>query len=136
MHIVLAVKPDSDEPWIIDAVVGLARQTGASVAVVAADTVELERLEATPRSVFTQAAERTATAAARRLTDAGIEATATVRPGRPLPGILDFATEQGADLIVAGASHRPVVAERLLGSVPLDLIKQSSRPVVVITKPS
>ena len=39
MHIVLAVKPDSDQPWITDAVARLAKQTGATVAVVAVDQV-------------------------------------------------------------------------------------------------
>ena len=50
-------------------------------------------------------------------------------PGRPVPGIMKYADEQQADLIVAGSSTRPAVA-RLLGSVPLNLIKASSRPVL------
>ena len=55
MHIVVAAKPDADQPWVADAVANLAKQTGASVAVVSVDEVELERLAAAPRSVFTQA---------------------------------------------------------------------------------
>jgi nucleotide-binding universal stress UspA family protein len=58
-----------------------------------------------------------------------------VLPGRPVPEILEFADRQQADLIVVGSSSRPAVAERLLGSVPLDLIKKSSRPVLVVTHP-
>jgi nucleotide-binding universal stress UspA family protein len=135
MHIVLAAKPDADQPWITDAVARLAKQTAASVAVVAVDRVELERFSAAPRSVFVQDAQQAAEAAAQRLTAAGVEATAVVRPGRPLDGILAYAEEQRADLIVVGASTRPAVAERLLGSVPLELIKRSGRPVLVITQP-
>jgi nucleotide-binding universal stress UspA family protein len=135
MHIVVAAKPDSDQPWLTDAVIGLVRQTGASVAVVAADEVELERLAAVPRSVYAERAEQTVSAVVRRLADAGIEASGTVLPGRPLQAILEFADQQNADLIVVGSSTRPAVAERLLGSVPLDLVKKSSRPVVVITHP-
>jgi nucleotide-binding universal stress UspA family protein len=135
MRIVATVKPGTDQPWIADAVIDLAKQTGASVTVVSADGVELERLAATPRSVFTDQARETAAAMLRRLTDAGIEADMTVLPGRPAPVIMAFAEQQQADLIVVGSSSRPAVAERLLGSVPLDLIKKSSRPVLVVTHP-
>jgi len=135
MHIVVAAKPDSDQPWLTDAVVGLVRQTGATVAVVSVDEVELERLAAAPRSVYAERAQQAVAAAVRRLADAGIEASSAVVPGRALQGILDFAAHQQADLVVVGSSSRPAVAERLLGSVPLDLIEKSSRPVLVVTHP-
>ena len=135
MHIVVAAKPDADQPWLADAVANLAKQTGATVAVVAVDEVELERLAAAPRTVFTQAAEQAAATMVQRLAERGVEATKTVLPGRPVQGILEFADEQNADLIVVGSTSRPAVAERLLGSVPLDLIKKSPRPVTVITHP-
>lgn len=135
MHIVLAANPEADQPWVADAVADLARQTGASVAVVAVDEVELERLAPVPRSVFAERAEQAATTAVQRLAAAGIDASRTVLPGRPLERIMEFADEQRADLIVVGSSTRPTVAERLLGSVPLALIKKSSRPVLVVTHP-
>jgi nucleotide-binding universal stress UspA family protein len=135
MHIVLAVKPGADQPWLADAVADLVRQSGASVAVAAVDEVELERLAAAPRSVFAGRAEQAASAAVQRLAAAGIKASQTVLPGRPVQGILEFAGQQQADLIVVGSSTRPAVAQRLLGSVPLALIEKSSRPVVVITHP-
>ena len=135
MHIVVAAKPEVEQPWMADAVIGLAKQTGASVAVVAVDEVELERLAAVPREVFAERAEKAATAMADRLAAAGIKVTEHVLPGRPLPRILEFADQQNADLIVVGSSGRPAVAERLLGSVPLDLIKKSARPVLVVTHP-
>jgi nucleotide-binding universal stress UspA family protein len=137
MRIVLAAKPEHDQPWLADAVIGLAKQTGnASVMVVSADEVELERLAAAPRSVFAEKARLAAEAIRRRLAEAGVEATAVVLPGRPLQAILEYADKQAADLIVAGSSSRPVVAERLLGSVPLNLIKRSTRPVLVVTAPA
>ena len=135
MHIVVAAKPDADQPWLADAVADLAKQTGATVSVVSVDEVELERLAAAPRTVFTQAAERAASAMADHLAERGVHATKTVLPGRPVQAILDFADQQNADLIVIGSSSRPAVAERLLGSVPLDLIKKSRRPVTVVTHP-
>ncbi|OJF11668.1 universal stress protein [Couchioplanes caeruleus] len=135
MRIVLAANPEADQPWVADAAADLARQTGGTVAVVAVDEVELERLAAAPRSVFTARAEQAAAAAAERLAAAGVEASRTVLSGRALERILEFAEEQGADLIVVGSSTRPAVTQRLLGSVPLDLIKRSPRPVVVVTHP-
>jgi nucleotide-binding universal stress UspA family protein len=135
MRIVVAAKPGTDQPWVADAAIGLAKQTGASVAVVAADEVELERLAAIPRAVFADKAREAAAAIAGRLTDAGIATTTTVVPGRPVPAILEFAEQEQADIVVVGSSTRPAVAERLLGSVPLELIKRSSRPVLVVTHP-
>ena len=135
MHIVVAAKPNADQPWVAEAVANLAKQTGATVVVVSVDEVELERLAAVPRSVFTQQAEQAAAMMTQRLAERGIQAAHVVLPGRPLQGILEYADAQKADLIVVGSSTRPAVAERLLGSVPLDLIKKSSRPVLVITHP-
>ncbi|MFG1609848.1 universal stress protein [Actinoplanes sp. NPDC049265] len=136
MRIIVAAKPDADQPWIADAAIALAKQTSAEVTVVSVDAVELERLAAVPRSLFTQAAEHAAATMARRLTEAGVPVRHTVLSGRPADGILQLAESQNADLIVVGATTRPAVAERLLGSVPLDLVKRSTRPVVVITHPS
>ncbi|GAB3974110.1 universal stress protein [Plantactinospora veratri] len=135
MHIVLAANPEADQPWVADAVADLVRQSGGSVAVLAVDEVELERLAPAPRSVFAERAQRAASAAVRQLAEAGIEASVTVRSGRPLQQILAFADEQQADLIVVGSSTRPAVAERLLGSLPLALIGKSPRPVLVVTHP-
>lgn len=135
MRIVVAAKPDVDQPWVAESVISLAKQTGAEVTVVSVDAVELERLAAVPRSVFTQAAEQAAATMARRVGEAGIVVSHTVVAGRPVDGILDTADRHNADLIVVGATTKPAVAERLLGSVPLDLVKRSTRPVVVITNP-
>jgi nucleotide-binding universal stress UspA family protein len=132
MRIVLAVNPEAHEPWVTDAVIDLARQTGATVVAVAVDEVELERLASTPRDVFTKRAEEATSAAVQRLLDAGVEATGTVLPGRPVERILEFAAAEKADLIVVGSSSKPAVAQKLLGSVPLTLIRRSERPVLVI----
>jgi nucleotide-binding universal stress UspA family protein len=135
MRIVVAAKPDADTPWVADAAIGLAKQTGATLAVVAADEVELERLAPVPRSVYADKAREAVAAMARRLSDAGLTVSETVVPGRAVAAILEFADQQQADLIMVGSSSRPAVAERLLGSVPLDLIKRSTRPVLVVTHP-
>lgn len=136
MHIVLAANPEADQPWVTDAVADLVRQTGASVAVVAVDELEIEHLAPMPRSVYQQRAERAADAALQRLSEAGVDATRAVLPGRPADQIIRYAREQSADLIVVGSSARPLVAQRLLGSVPLRLIEKAGRPVLVVTHPA
>ena len=50
-------------------------------------------------------------------------------------GVLVFAEEQEADLIVVGATSRGRVARRFLGNVTTRLIERSRRPVLVITPP-
>ena len=134
-RIVVAAKAGADEPWLADAAADLARQTGSSVAVVSLDGVDVEALSALPRSEYRALAERSAGAIADRLREDGIEATATVRPGRVVPGILEFAEEQDADLIMAGASGRGRMTARLLGDVPLELVQRSKRPVLMISGP-
>lgn len=136
MHIVLAANPEADQPWVADAVAALAQQTGATVAVVSVDELELERLAAVPREVFLAQAERAATAAVERLSTHGVTSTRAVLSGRAVDRILDFAQEQQADLIVVGGSTRPALAARLLGSVPITLMEKSPRPVMIITHPS
>jgi nucleotide-binding universal stress UspA family protein len=80
-------------------------------------------------------AEEATAAAVQRLKEAGVEATGTVLNGLARELVLDFAEEQSADIIVVGASDRPALATRLLGSVPLAIVAGSPRPVLVITRP-
>ncbi len=49
--------------------------------------------------------------------------------------LLLFAEQHDADLIVAGASSRGRVAPRLLGTVPVELIRRARRPVLGIPPP-
>jgi nucleotide-binding universal stress UspA family protein len=135
-RIVVAAKAGADQPWLADAAAQLARETGAEVAVVSVDGLELEALSPTPRSEFTERARAAAEAAAARLREAGIEATAETRPGTVVRNLLLFAEEHDADIIVCGATSRGRLASRLLGNVPLELIRRSRRPVLIITPPS
>jgi nucleotide-binding universal stress UspA family protein len=135
MHIVLAANPQADQPWVVDAAAALVRQTGATIAVVSVDELELQRFAGVPRELFQERAERAADAAVERLGAHGVTATRAVLAGRPVDRILDFAAEQEADLIVVGGSMRPALAARILGSVPLTLLERSRRPVMIITHP-
>jgi nucleotide-binding universal stress UspA family protein len=134
-RIVVAAKAGADEPWLADAAANLAEQTGAAVSVVSVDGLDIEMGSTMPRSEYTDLARTSADGVAARIREAGREADAQVRPGKVVPGVVIFAEEQEADLILVGASKRGPVAKRVLGDVSLELVRRSRRPVMVITPP-
>lgn len=134
--IVLAANAEVDQPWVADAAAQLAKETGAEVAVVSVDELDTELLSTLPRAEFQKFAQAAADRAEERLKAAGVPTTKTVLAGPPLGQIMAFAEDQDADLIVVGSSTRGRVAARLLGTVPMALVQQSKRPVLVVTEPS
>jgi nucleotide-binding universal stress UspA family protein len=135
-RIVVAAKAGADEPWLADAAASLAEQTGAMVSVVSVDGLDVEMGATMPRSEYEQQAERSAEAIGGRIREAGRDADTHTRPGKVVPGVLMFAEEHQADLILVGASRRGPVAKRLLGDTSLELVRRSRRPVMVITPPA
>jgi nucleotide-binding universal stress UspA family protein len=132
-HIVVAAKAGSDQPWLADAAAELSHQTGAAVSVVSLDGLDVEALSPTPRSEFRDQAELAVNGFLDRLRAAGVEADGEARSGPVTLGVLLFAEEKGADVIVVGASTKGKVARRVLGSVPVELIQRARRPVLVIS---
>jgi nucleotide-binding universal stress UspA family protein len=132
-RIVVAAKAGADQPWLADAAVELAEQTGAGVSVVSLDGLDVEALSPTPRSEFREAAERTIQDFVERLRSTGVQAEGDVRSGAVVRGVLLYAEEKEADVIVCGASTKGKVARRVLGSVPVELIQRARRPVLVIS---
>jgi len=134
-RIVVAAKARTEEPWLADAAADLAEQTGAGLSVVSVDGLDVEMGSTMPRSEYTAMARAAAEGVAARIREAGREVEAQVRPGKVAPGVLLFAEEQDADLILVGASARGPVAKRVLGDVSLELVSRSRRPVMVIAPP-
>jgi len=135
-RIVVAAKAGSDQPWLAEATAQLALQTaGTAVDAVSADGLDLEAFSTVPRSELIELARQSAEAVAGRLRALGVDASPHVLQGAVVRSILLFAEEYDADLIVCGGSTRGPVAQRLLGTVPLELIRRSRRPVLVITPP-
>ena len=134
-RIVVAAKAGADEPWLADAASNLAEQTGAAVSVVSVDGLDVEMGSTMPRSEYEAQARQAADAVGARIRDAGRDVDTHVRSGRVVPGVLVFAEEHDADLILVGASKRGPVAKRLLGDVSLELVRRSRRPVMVIAPP-
>jgi nucleotide-binding universal stress UspA family protein len=134
-RIVVAAKAGADQPWVADAAAQLAEQTGAKVDVVSIDGVDVEMLSPLPRSEYEDNARKSADQIAERIRDRGVEATAEIRSGKVVPGILLFAEEKDADMIVVGASTLGRIARKILGDVPLELVQRSRRPVLVVSAP-
>ena len=134
-RIVVAAKAGAEEPWLADAAANLAEQTGAAVSVVSVDGLDVEMGSTMPRSEYTEQARAAAEAVATRIRDDGRDVESHVRAGRVVPGVLVFAEEHDADLILVGASKRGPVAKRVLGDVSLELVRRSRRPVMVIAPP-
>jgi nucleotide-binding universal stress UspA family protein len=133
--IVVAAKAGASQPWVADAAAELAHQIGAQAKVISVDGVELEALSPLPRSEYQENARRSAEEMAQRIGEKEVPATAEVRSGKVVPGILLYAEEHDADLIVVGASRLGPVARRVLGDVPLELVQRSRRPVLVVSPP-
>lgn len=117
---------------LADAAVELAGALEAGVTVVAADGVEVGRLAPAPPGELLADARRRAEAMAQLLAAAGVEAELDVREGMTADSVIAAAQELDAAVLVVSASDRPQIAERLLGSLPLDLIRRSDRQVLVV----
>ena len=135
-RIVAAAKAGVDQPWLADATADLADDLGAEVAVVSLDGLELEALSPLPRSELARDARTAAERFAERIAARGVPVRAEYRAGPVVPGLLVFAEEVEADLIVVGATSRGRVARRMLGTVTRRLVERSRRPVLVVTPPT
>jgi nucleotide-binding universal stress UspA family protein len=135
-RIVVGAKAGADQPWLADAAADLAEEIGADVAVISFDGLDVEALSTVPRSELAKGAEAAAREVAERIAARGVKTTGENRSGQIVRGILVFAEEQEADLIVVGATTRGPVARRVLGNVTTRLIERSRRPVLVITPPA
>jgi nucleotide-binding universal stress UspA family protein len=133
--IVVAAKPGTDQEWLAESAAQVATQTGARAAVVSVDGLDLEALSAIPRSELAEGARASAEDLAGRIRALGVDTTADARPGQIVRGILLYAEEHDADLILVGATSRGRIAQRLLGAVPLELVRRSRRPVLVVSPP-
>lgn len=63
------------------------------------------------------------------------DATIHLVDGNPLHGLLDYAKQVGADLIVVGAHSHNAVSSLLLGSIAEALVRKAELPTLVIPAP-
>jgi nucleotide-binding universal stress UspA family protein len=134
-RIVVAAKAGVEQPWLADAVADLAEELGADVAVISLDGLEMEALSTLPRSELQRDAKEAAESVADRIAQRGVHVHAEHRAGPVVRGVLVFAEEEEADLIVVAATSRGAVARRMFGTNTARLIERSRRPVLVIYPP-
>ena len=134
-RILVVATAGADEPWLTAPTAQLAEETGAEVTVLAVDDVESQRFATLPRDELVRQAQTTAERMADRLAEAGVSARAVAQAGPAVATTIEYAEEIDADLIVVGSSRRPGMMERLLGSLPFELVRQSARQVLVISAP-
>ena len=77
-------------------------------------------------------AEQSTESVERDATAAGCAAEAVVREGRPSSEILAYAEEADVDLIVVGTHGRTGIRQTILGSVALEVIRESTVPVLTV----
>jgi nucleotide-binding universal stress UspA family protein len=70
-----------------------------------------------------------------RAADHGVEVVETLRHGRPHEVIVDYAADNGVDLIVLGTRRHPEEYRSLLGSVTDRVVRLADEPVTVVKTP-
>lgn len=137
--LVLATDGSADAALARRAVADLARATGAAVHVVNAWNLHAMAsgygyvLSEELPALYEEGARAVAASECALLLADGVRAaTAHVGCGRPSDVILDLAGTVGADLIVLGSRGHGPVARLALGSVSDAVVRESTRPVLVL----
>lgn len=100
--------------------IDVARTVGATVHVLSVVDDDRDRHEGYVEAIATEASE------------ASLSVEQTVREGRPASEILAYADEADVDLLVLGTHGRTGLEQVLLGSVALEVVRQSPKPVLTV----
>ncbi|WP_251342837.1 universal stress protein [Haloplanus halophilus] len=85
-----------------------------------------------PEHGLEEVGEEALSAVTTRAADRGVEVVEALRHGRPHEEIVDYADEEGVDLIVLGTRRHPEAYRSLLGSVTDRVVRLADEPVVVV----
>jgi nucleotide-binding universal stress UspA family protein len=145
-HIVVAIDESDIAPKVLDQAFALARLTGAKLKIV---TVTEPSVLAAPGAEYVQVVtaqmleevERVTAEHAAQVLEKAVEAanaadvsveTQHVRRQHPAEGIIQVATEAGADLVIMGSHGRRGLGRLLLGSQVSEVLAHSTLPVLVV----
>lgn len=118
----------------IEEAVGIAAATGARLHVLYVieplywSEVNAERL----LDALEEEGERAAEAVAERAEAAGVAVATGIRRGYPSEAILEYADEEGIDLIVMGTHGRRGLSRMLLGSTTERVVRAAEVPVLTV----
>jgi len=120
----------------------LAADSGAKLVIVCAYIPQPDRTSARDQDILgdeayqvvgTAPAEETLRTATERAARAGATQVETaIIQGRPADSLVGAAREHGADLLVVGNRGLNSIAGRIIGSVPLDVARQSPTDVLIV----
>ena len=120
----------------IDHALGLASTYDARVHTLYVVDVNVYGTLETGTDVVVSALEREGEEAVERIAEAvaeaGLEATTSVVTGTPYREIVDYADEEGVDLIVMGTHGRRGLDRYLLGSVAEKVLRSTETPVLTV----
>jgi nucleotide-binding universal stress UspA family protein len=85
-----------------------------------------------PEHGLEEVGEEALAAVRERAADHGVEVIEELRHGRPHEVIVDYAGEEGVDLIVLGTRRHPEAYRSLLGSVTDRVVRLAEEPVTVV----
>jgi nucleotide-binding universal stress UspA family protein len=85
-----------------------------------------------PEHGLTEAGEEALRTVRERAADHGVEVVEALEHGRPHEVIVDYAAENGIDLIVLGTRRHPEAYRSLLGSVTDRVVRLADEPVTVV----
>lgn len=94
------------------------------------------RFAAAEGAVDAATAHKLTTTYAERARREGVEVRTEARDGPPASVLLDVASEVDASMIVVGSHSRSAIGRAILGSVAMDVVARSRRPVLVIPRPA
>ena len=140
MRAIVAIDFSDATARVVDAAATIARHAGAHLVLVhvVPDEPAFVGYDVGPSSVRDSVAlelrkeHRELQALAQTLRDRGADATALLLQGYAVPVLLREAERQDAALIVAGSHGHGAVYDLLIGSVSEKLIRESTRPVLVV----
>ena len=80
-----------------------------------------------------ESAEKHLAELTKKLTDAGLQATWTVKTGQQVPAeIIDYAKENGVDLIIMSTQGRSGISRWVLGSVAHKVLARAETPILLV----
>ena len=85
-----------------------------------------------PEHGLEEVGEEALAAVRQRAAERDVEVIETLRHGRPHEEIVDYADEEGVDLIVLGTRRHPEAYRNLLGSVTDRVVRMADEPVTVV----
>ncbi|WP_331232885.1 universal stress protein [Natronorarus salvus] len=129
--VLVATDGSTDAERAVRQAVEIARRFEAELHALSVADERLARSAATEET-YRQIANRAVRVAEREAAEAGVGVTTAVRTGAPAAEILDYASENGIDLLVVGNRGRSGLDRFFVGSVAERVVRRAESSVLVV----